>query len=229
MKVLRRRLDSLTISFLIVSTIVSFCWIDPSSMMTNRSFKQQEESILIEDTNTSSSTTSTTTTTADSTNVRTRKKPKGVFIMKIGTVEDAKRSICILNTFFNHRIEYSYPIRIFPDIPPSNNETIEELQRMHPTIDVQVIIDKDESWKEFPPELSPSIIGEQKRKDIETHCNDVSNCTVRNMNMGYVYMRYWRYRRMAYEESLQEYEYVISIDGDSFITKPWEFDPFQIL
>jgi len=62
---------------------------------------------------------------------------------------------------------------------------------------------------------------------METNCT-ISSCTVHKITMGYVYMGYWRYRLMAYDESLKEFDYFINIDCDSYLTKPWDFDPFQL-
>lgn len=53
--------------------------------------------------------------------------------------------------------------------------------------------------------------------------------TTRREAQSYVYMGYWRYRLMAYEESLQDFEYFISWDTDALLTQPMEVDPFKIL
>jgi len=146
-------------------------------------------------------------------------QPKGVFVMKSGRVHEVQKTICLLDKFFNKGPKYA--IRIFADEIVSET-TMEELRRINPLVDIQVIVD-EEKWKQLPDELSPD-----ERAEIEARCT-ISSCTTAKCPMGYVYMGYWRYRRMAYEESLKDFEYFISIDGDAYLTKPWDVDPFRLL
>jgi len=146
-------------------------------------------------------------------------KPKGVFVIKLIHAHGALRTICILDKFFNNGPRY--PIRIFADVQPANS-TVERLKSINPLVDLQVIVN-EEQWKQLPEELSP-----EERAELEVSCN-VSICTTLKATIGYVYMGYWRYRRMAYEESLRDFDYYITIDDDSYLTKPWDFDPFQLL
>jgi hypothetical protein len=42
-------------------------------------------------------------------------------------------------------------------------------------------------------------------------------------------MEHWRYAKMPFEPSLQEYEYFVSIDADAFVTADWQQDPFEVM
>jgi hypothetical protein len=136
-------------------------------------------------------------------------KPLGVCVMKVGHAHEALRSLCILDKFFNHGPRYA--IRIFADDPPTSNETLDYLQKINPLVDLQFFADKEQNFKQLPPEFS-----------------ELENCTV-NKCTRYVFMGYGRYRRTAYHDSLQGFEYFISWDTDAYLTQPLEHDPFQIL
>ena len=148
-------------------------------------------------------------------------KPLGVFVMKVQHVHEALRSVCILDRFFNH--ERQYAIRIFADEVPTSETIVQELQRINPFVDLQVIVDYEQRSKQLPAELS-----EVERAEIQANCT-VDRCTTRQVRMGYVYMGYWRYRLMAYEPSLADFDYFISWDTDAYLTQPLEVDPFLIL
>jgi hypothetical protein len=148
-------------------------------------------------------------------------KPSGVFVVKVQHAHEALQSLCILDKFFNHGPQYA--IRIFADEPPTSNATLYELYNINPLVDLQLIVDEEQNYKKLPPELS-----ESERAEIQGNCT-VNECTTRRVRMGYVYMGYWRYRHMAYHDSLQGFEYFISWDTDAYLTQPLEHDPFQIL
>ena len=44
-------------------------------------------------------------------------------------------------------------------------------------------------------------------------------------------MGYWRYARMPFEESLQQFEYFVSMDADAYFTQPvvQQQDPFVLM
>ena len=148
-------------------------------------------------------------------------KPMGVFVVKVQHAHEALLSICILNSFFNHGPQY--PIRIFADEAPTSNTTLQQLQRINPLVDLQVVVDEEQRWKQLPPELS-----ETERVEIQANCT-VQSCTTAKYPIGYVYMGYWRYRLMAYEKSLEDFDYFISWDTDAYLTQPLQVDPFLIL
>ena len=148
-------------------------------------------------------------------------KPLGVFVMKVQHVHEVLRSVCILDLFFNH--ERKYAIRIFADEVPTSETIVQELQRINPFVDLQVILDHEQRSKQFPRELS-----EVEQAELRTNCT-VDRCTTRQVRMGYVYMGYWRYRLMAYEPSLKGFDYFISWDTDAYLTQPLEVDPFLVL
>jgi hypothetical protein len=152
---------------------------------------------------------------------KTMDKPLGVFVLKVQHAHEALLSLCVLNTFFNHGPQY--PIRIFADEEPTSNTTVPDLQGINPLVDLQVVVDKEQRWKRLPPELS-----ESERAEIQANCT-VQSCTTRRIPMGYVYMGYWRYRLMAYEPSLEGFDYFISWDTDAYLTQPLQIDPFPIL
>ena len=148
-------------------------------------------------------------------------KPLGVFVLKVQDVHEALLSLCILDKFFNHGPKYA--IRIFADEAPTSNTTVQDLQSINPLVDLQVVVDEEQRWKQLPPELS-----ETERAEIQANCT-VKACTTRKIPMGYVYMGYWRYRLMAYEKSLEGFDYFISWDTDAYLTQPLHVDPFRIL
>lgn len=147
-----------------------------------------------------------------------KEKQLGAFVFKVRHPVEALRSLCILDRFFNHGPKY--PIRVFSDQPVSNT-TIEQLNNINPLVDVQVIVDEKEKWRQLPPELS-----EFELEEIKKNCSMDDKCTLRLVPKGYVHMGYWRYRRMAFEEALQDFEYFVSWDTDAFLTRPMQCDPF---
>jgi len=118
-------------------------------------------------------------------------------LWKTGRVHEVFRTICHLDKFFDNGPKYA--IRIYAEEIVSET-TMEELRRINPPplVDIQVIVDKEEKWKQLPDELSPD-----ERAEIEAQCT-ISSCTTAKCPKGYVYMGYWRYRHMAYEESLKD-------------------------
>jgi len=97
-----------------------------------------------------------------------------------------------------------------------------ELEKINPLVDLQVIVD-EVKWRQLPDEFSPV-----EKEAMAANCT-IESCTTHKIYIGYVYMGYWRYRGMAYEESLQDFDYFITLDGDAYLTRPWDFDPFQLL
>lgn len=144
----------------------------------------------------------------------------GVFVVKVTEADQALQSLCILDRFFNQGPKY--PIRVFVDRPTSN-DTLHKLAKINPHVDLQVFIDTEERWMQFPPELNAF-----EKEVLEKECT-ATECTVRKVHQGYVYMGYWRYRRMAYEDSMQGFKFFISWDSDTYLIEPMKHDPFLIM
>jgi len=166
-------------------------------------------------------------TGAATTTTKTKKKPRGVFILKVRKAQDACKTVCTLSHFFNK--EAGYPIRIFADEPVSDQQ-MEQLRNSSGGVgaDIQVIVDT-QRWRQIP-----SILNKTERELVIQGCinldkPDVATCTAMNVHIGYIYMGYWRYMHMADEPSLQEFDYFVSLDADSFLTQSPSHDPFDLM
>jgi len=151
-------------------------------------------------------------------------RPKGVFVLKVMRAQHATQALCFLTHFFNNGPKY--PVRIFADYNYTN-ETIIQLEAVSGGADVQVIVNTA-SWKQFPPTLNTTELAEVEANCDNLQSPETATCTKLKVGLGYVYMGYWRYMKMASELSLADFEYFISFDADSYLTKPMP-DPFQLM
>lgn len=156
-------------------------------------------------------------------------KPKGVFIFKVQRAEQACRTICTLTRFLNNDNETRYPIRIFADY----NYTDETLRHVREVagdgVDVKVIVDT-QRWRDFPSTLT-SKERAAALQECEEHPSPDRDprCTKMKVRLGYVYMGYWRYHTMGYEDTLTEFEYFVSLDADAYLTQERMPDPFKLM
>ncbi|KAL3920626.1 MAG: hypothetical protein SGILL_003164 [Bacillariaceae sp.] len=155
---------------------------------------------------------------------------KGVFVMKVNNAEQAARTLCTLtrSLYKSDTVSYKYPIRIFADneVTP---KSMHALKAAAGGADVKVIVDTVGRARQLPSGLT-----REERDQVIQHCQDNwdvvddPKCTRLNVPLRYIYMGYWRYMRMAWEESLQEFDYFVSIDADAYFTGPTQ-DPFTIM
>jgi len=159
---------------------------------------------------------------------QTTPKPNGVFVIKASKVEHAFKTLCSLTRFFNS--PHRYPIRIFVDTVHVSTTQIQTLESFAGGADVRVIADPEQRWTKLPEYFT-----DQQKQEILNQCQDFENpsiakCTTINAPLGYVYMIYWNYAVMPYESELRAYDYIISLDTDTFLTRPiFHLDPFAIM
>lgn len=156
--------------------------------------------------------------------LQSHRRPNGVFVMKVSRAEHATKTLCTLNRFF--KSTKKYPIRLFVDYEYTN-KTLEALKTHVNGADLQIIVDTV-SWRQLPPEIN-----ETWQTNVLENCKNFSTpeiavCSQMKVSLAYIYMGYWRYMKMAYEPSLEQFEYFVSIDADAFLTQPIP-DPFKIM
>jgi len=98
-------------------------------------------------------------------------------------------------------------------------------------VDIQIVVDR-EGWHKLPASLTEeqkqkvlSTCGVQTEEDLKT--NPV--CTTMKAPIGYVHMGYWRYALMAYEPSVQDFDYFMWFDANAYLSGPLPTDPFQLM
>ena len=183
----------------------------------------QESKLLYVDTNYSTRTDLHRRNGSPSSSTQSTLPPKGVFVLKVTKVQQAYRTICSLTSFSNA----GYPIQIFSE----QNYTADQLAELQSYADkssVAIVVDS-EGWKHLPPSLTVF-----ERDQVLLKCTDMetpvkAKCSaLANTPLSYVYMGYWRYMLMAYEPTLQGFDYFVSIDVDAILTQPMP-DPFVIM
>lgn len=153
-------------------------------------------------------------------------RPKGVFVIKVARAEDAGKTLCSLTHFFNAKAQY--PVRIFADIEDKANATGLLQEHFSGGADVQVIVDTEKKWAQFPPMLEKNAKAEALQHCTNMETPEHAKCTTLNVPLGYAHMVFWRYMRMANEPSLRDFDYFVTLDADAFLTEPIP-DPFELM
>lgn len=153
-----------------------------------------------------------------------RRRPKGVFVFKAMQAQHATQALCHLTHFFNAR--QKYPVQIFADYNFSN-EARTALEEAAGGADAQVIVGT-EAWHQFPLTLNVTQVAHIVKTCQHLEDPQQATCAKLNVGLGYVDVGYWRCMKMAYESSLQQLDYFVSLDADAYLTKIMP-DPFQIM
>jgi hypothetical protein len=168
-------------------------------------------------------------------------QPKAVIVLKVHDFRNLgiRQSLCLLTQAYNKRTKHD--IVIFVTIAPSEKESAEFAQIVHPA-SLTIVPDKQtlqEQLEDLTKKQQETLIGRCNNSTIkknnittikdltwETMCNDGP---FEFFQIRYYWMAEFRSKHIWQQEALKKYRYMLWFDTDSFCTQPWKQDPIAFM